>query len=131
MASVLQAGSTRAAPAPRSGQTLRTLLVEPDHPVPQRLTVHAADLRGFLARTAVEHCRDRQKPACLTGILSPLRKPPNFAARISGEANSEPCGANTSFRPPRFRIKIGTRTVRMWPSLLILAFDITLLPALA
>src|SRR5262245_57119060 len=28
-------------------QTFGALIVEPDYPVPQRLTLHAADLRGF------------------------------------------------------------------------------------
>ena len=37
-----------------------------------------------------------------------------------------PSGASTSFRPPRFRIEIGTRTVMVRPSLLIFGFAITL-----
>jgi hypothetical protein len=37
-----------------------------------------------------------------------------------------PSGANTTFRPPRFRIEIGTRTVIVRPSVLIFGFAITL-----
>jgi hypothetical protein len=42
-----------------------------------------------------------------------------------------PSGASTTFRPPRFRIEIGTRTVIVRPSLLIFGFAITLPFALA
>jgi len=38
-------------------ETVRSLLVEPDHPVPQRLTIHATDLGRLLPRDAVEHSR--------------------------------------------------------------------------
>ena len=31
-------------------ETVRPMLVEPDHPVPQRLTVHAPDLRRLFSR---------------------------------------------------------------------------------
>jgi len=40
-------------------ETVRSLLVEPDHPVPQRLTIHATDLGRLLPRDAVEHSRNR------------------------------------------------------------------------
>src|SRR5271168_5540686 len=62
-------------------ETVRPLRIEPDHPVPQRLTVHAADLRRLLSRAAVEHRRDRKQSARLRRILHPLRNPPNIAAR--------------------------------------------------
>ena len=32
--------------------------VEPDHPIPQRLTVHPATHGGFFPRSAVEYCRE-------------------------------------------------------------------------
>src|SRR6516165_10527313 len=44
-------------------ETVRSLLVEPDHPVPQRLTIHAANLRRlFPAR------RRRARPQSLTAV---------------------------------------------------------------
>ena len=55
------------------------LRVEPDHPVPQSLTVHPTDLGGFFSRGAVKHRRDRQKSACLRPIPRPLGKPANLA----------------------------------------------------
>ena len=63
-------------------QTVRSLLVEPDHPVPQRLTIHATDLRRLFPRGAVEHRRNRQKPSRLRSIFRSLGKPANFAGRI-------------------------------------------------
>jgi hypothetical protein len=41
-------------------ETVRPLPIEPDHPVPQRLTIHAADLGRLCARGSIEHRRDRQ-----------------------------------------------------------------------
>src|SRR5262249_37798822 len=38
-------------------KTVRTLLVEPDHPVPQRLTIHATNLRRLFPRGPLEHGR--------------------------------------------------------------------------
>ena len=58
------------------------MLVEPDHPVPQRLTVHPTDLGGIFPQSAVEHCRDRQQSACLRGILRPLGHPADLAGRV-------------------------------------------------
>jgi hypothetical protein len=40
-------------------ETVRSLLVEPDHPVPQRLTIHATDLGRLFPRGPVEHGRNR------------------------------------------------------------------------
>src|SRR5262249_19525768 len=40
-------------------ETVRSLLVEPDHPVPQRLTIHAANLRRLFPRGPLEHGRNR------------------------------------------------------------------------
>src|SRR5215510_6388575 len=36
-------------------ETVRSLLVETDHPVPQRLTIHATNLRRLFPRGPVEH----------------------------------------------------------------------------
>ncbi len=40
-------------------EAVRSLLVEPDHPVPQGLTIHATNLGRLLPRGAVEHSRNR------------------------------------------------------------------------
>src|SRR5262249_37964007 len=40
-------------------ETIRSLLVEPDQPVPQRLTIHATDRGRLFPRGAVEHGRNR------------------------------------------------------------------------
>ena len=40
-------------------ETVRSLLVEPDHPVPQRLTIHATDCGRLFTRGAVERGRNR------------------------------------------------------------------------
>ena len=63
-------------------ETVRPLLVVSDHPVPQCLAVHPADLRCFLPRSPVEHGRKRQKPSRLRPILRASRKPPNLTGRI-------------------------------------------------
>jgi hypothetical protein len=60
-------------------ETVRSLLVEPDHPVPQRLTVHPANLGCFFPQSAVEYCRDRQQSARLPAVLRPLGKPADLA----------------------------------------------------
>src|SRR5262245_21831490 len=61
-------------------QTFGALIVEPDHPVPERLTLHAADLRGLFARGAIEYRGNRQKSSRLPDIIRLLRNPP--AARV-------------------------------------------------
>src|SRR5512132_638755 len=63
-------------------ETVHTLLIEPDHPVPQRLTIHATDLRRVLPRGAVEHGRNRKQPSRLRSILRPLGKPANLTGSI-------------------------------------------------
>jgi hypothetical protein len=40
-------------------EAVRSLLVEPDHPIPQGLTIHAANLGRLLPRRAVKHGRNR------------------------------------------------------------------------
>lgn len=56
-------------------QTIRSLLVEPDHPVAKRLPVHSADFGGLRARSAIEHGSDRQKASDLVAVLCPPRQP--------------------------------------------------------
>ena len=56
-------------------QTIRPLLVEPDHPVAKRLPVHPADLSGLGPRCAIEHRSNRQKPPDLIAVLRPPRQP--------------------------------------------------------
>src|SRR5439155_19175121 len=63
-------------------ETVRPLRVEPDHPVPQRLAIHPADLRRVFPRGPIEHSRNRQKPSRLRDILCALRKLANLADRI-------------------------------------------------
>ena len=63
-------------------EPVRPLLVVSDHPVPQCLAVHPADLRRFLPRSPVEYGRKRQKPSRLRSILCASRKPPNLTGRI-------------------------------------------------
>jgi hypothetical protein len=63
-------------------ETVWPLLVEADHPVPQRLAIHPANRRRAFPRGPIEHRRNRQKPARLRGILGTLRKLPNLASRI-------------------------------------------------
>src|SRR5436190_17823262 len=40
-------------------ETIRPLLVEPDHPVPQGLAIHPADLRRIFPRISIEYRRNR------------------------------------------------------------------------
>ena len=63
-------------------ETVGLLLVVSDHPVPQCLAVHPADLHRFLPRSPVEYGRKRQKPSRLRSILCASRKPPNLTGRI-------------------------------------------------
>src|SRR6185369_10172861 len=56
-------------------QTIRSLLVEPDHPVAKRLPVHPADLGGLGPRCAIEHGSDRQKAPDLIAVFRPPRAP--------------------------------------------------------
>jgi hypothetical protein len=64
-------------------QTVRTLLVEPDHPVPQRLPVHSPDPRRFRTRRPIQDRCYRQQPPRLRHILRSCRKPPQLCCRES------------------------------------------------
>jgi len=57
------------------------MLIEPDHPVPQRLAVHAADPRRFRTRRAIQDRRYRQQPPGPRHILRSCRKPPQLCRR--------------------------------------------------
>jgi len=46
-------------------EALGSMRIEPDHPVPQRLTVHPADPCSLRAGSPIEHRRDRQHPTRL------------------------------------------------------------------
>ena len=70
-------------------QTIRPLLVETDHPVPQRLAVHARVRRRLRPRAPIEHGGDRQQPARLRRVLRLLRQQANLRRRIvSSHRNS-------------------------------------------
>src|SRR6516165_12171438 len=56
-------------------QTIRPLLVKPDHPVAKRLPVHPANLGSLRPRCAIEHRSDRQKASDLIAVLRPPREP--------------------------------------------------------
>ena len=58
------------------------LFVEPYHPVPQRLAVHAAGFRRLRPRPPVKYRRERQQPPRLGDIFPALGQPPKFRARI-------------------------------------------------
>src|SRR5215472_17793127 len=63
-------------------ETVRSLLVEPDHPVSQRLTIHATDRGRLFPRGAVEHSRNRQQPSRLRSIFRSLGKTANLAGGV-------------------------------------------------
>jgi hypothetical protein len=63
-------------------ETVRSLSIEPDHPVPQRLPIHPADLGRLSARGSTEHRRNRQQPPGLRRILRSLRNSANLAGRV-------------------------------------------------
>src|SRR5262249_38936991 len=81
-------------------ETVRSLLVEPDHPVPQGLAIHATNLGGLLPRGAVEHGCNRSQPSRLCSIFRSLGKPANFAGGVvRPHRNSVAHG-----KPPQFAI---------------------------
>jgi hypothetical protein len=67
---------------PAVQQTLRTLRVEPVHPVAQRLPVHAADPGGLRPVHAVHNRRQRQEPAALVRVLGRRRQTPELGRRV-------------------------------------------------
>src|SRR6516164_1912073 len=89
-------------------ETVRSLLVEPDHPVPQRLTIHAANLRRLFPRGAVEHGRNRKQPSRLRRIFRSLGKPANLAGGIVRPHRN----GLTHGKPPQFAILNMPRSIR-------------------
>ena len=71
-------------------QPLGTLLVVPVRPVPQRLSIHRANLGGGLTAHPVEHRRQRQQPTRLICVRCPFRQHPQFA-RTQIRAQSHRC----------------------------------------
>jgi len=63
-------------------ETVRSSIIEPDHPVPQRLPIHPADLCCLGPRGSIEHRRNRQQPSRLRNVLRLFRKPANLAGRV-------------------------------------------------
>ena len=63
-------------------ETIRSLLVEPDHPVPQRLPIHATNLRRLFSRGPIEHGRNRQQSSRLRSIFRSLGKTANLAGGV-------------------------------------------------
>jgi hypothetical protein len=63
-------------------KTVRPLLVKPDHPIPQRLTIHAADLGSFFPRAPIQHRGDRQQSPRLRGVLRSRRQATKLPAGI-------------------------------------------------
>src|SRR6478752_2451398 len=92
-------------------QTVRSLFVEADHPVPQRLAVHTTSFRRLFPRCSVEDRSDRQKPTCLRRVLRPFGQTANFGARIV----CFHCNGSTHDKPPSvcrvesFRERFGNR----------------------
>src|SRR6478609_4700685 len=92
-------------------QTVRSLFVEADHPVPQRLAVHTTSFRRLFPRCSVEDRSDRQKPTCLRRVLRPFGQTANFGARIV----CFHCNRSTHDKPPSvcqvesFRERFGNR----------------------
>ncbi len=58
-------------------QAVRPLVIEPMRPIPQRLAIHAADLRGVRAAHTVVNRRQSQKTANLARIATGLGQAPN------------------------------------------------------
>ena len=63
-------------------ETVRSLIIEPVHPVPQRLPIHPADLCRIGPRGSFEHRRNRQQPSRLRDVLRLFCKPAHLAGRV-------------------------------------------------
>ena len=59
-------------------QAIRSVAVEPEHPVPHRLQAHPTGARRFASASAVINQRQRQKPANLPSIAPRLRQTPQI-----------------------------------------------------
>jgi len=74
---------SRLVPAPPILEPFGTALVEPVDPVPQCLTIHAADFRGVRAAHAVQRRRNRQQAPALVRILRRRRKMAQLRGRVT------------------------------------------------
>jgi hypothetical protein len=63
-------------------KTFGTSLIEPVHPVTQRLAVHATDPRSIGPAHTVQNRRNRQQPTALAHILRRSRQPAKLTGRI-------------------------------------------------
>jgi hypothetical protein len=62
-------------------QSIGSVAVEPQHPVPNRLQADAADKRRRAPAATTVNRRQRQKPADLSGIAAPMSQPPHCRRR--------------------------------------------------
>jgi hypothetical protein len=62
---------------------VRAKLIEPVRPIPQRLTVHAADPCSFRPAHPVQNRRDRQQPAALVRVLARRRQTAKLSGRMA------------------------------------------------
>jgi hypothetical protein len=62
--------------AQRIGEACDPFGIVAMHPIPQRLTVHAAATRRIRPRHPVQHVGDRQNPTCNPPVVSSRRFPP-------------------------------------------------------
>src|SRR5258708_32398690 len=67
-------------------ETIRSLVIEPDHLDPRRLPIHPADIDRLSTGDSIRHGRDRQQPPSLPCILRLLRKPANLAGTYNRSA---------------------------------------------
>jgi hypothetical protein len=74
---------SRLVPAPVILEPFETALVEAVDPVPQCLTIHAADLRGFRPAHAVQRRRNRQQAPALVRILRRRRTMAQLRGRVT------------------------------------------------
>jgi hypothetical protein len=63
-------------------ETLWSMRIEPDHPIPQRLTVHPADPCSLRAGSTIEHRRDRQQPTRLCRVFCLPSQAPQLISRV-------------------------------------------------
>ena len=66
---------------PNVGEPIGTMLIEPVHPIPQRLPVHAADPGRLGAIHPVNNCSQLKQATTLTCPLGSSSQPPQFGRR--------------------------------------------------
>jgi hypothetical protein len=82
LGTLLRREAGRRALGPAVEKTLGAMLVEPVHPVAQRLSVHAADPRCLRPVHSVENRRDRQQTPALVRVPGGGRQSPELGRRI-------------------------------------------------